>query len=326
MGILTSDADNIRFNGTGRCFFQEKMGTATWGALLEVGELENFNLSQTVTTTPMESNRTAARGTLLEVVDSTESTLTFGLREMTMRNLRMALLGGTVNTSTQTKSFFDGITKTWVDDGFLDFEKFSLRITKIPGTIVGTISQDDTVTGVDSTETGKVAYVAADHIILVNVSGAFQVGEKIEVDASNYITASGVLTLEDVCITDSTGATRRVQNTDYEIDPDAGFVAKLASGSIADTDKVYADYGTFTIETIHALAGSKIEGRFIFITDADDRGPRFKVSFHNVSLALDGDFPLIGDGAAIMNVTGSVLLDDTRPSGEQYYEIQKITS
>ena len=53
---------------------------------------------------------------------------------------------------------------------------------------------------------------------MVNVSGTFQASEQVyETEDTNHIVPTGIETLSDVVVTDVTGATRRVQGTDYTI-------------------------------------------------------------------------------------------------------------
>ena len=60
---LASSNENIRYNGTGRTYAGDPGGSS----FDDLGELENFNYAQTVTTEKMKSTRTAARATILEV-------------------------------------------------------------------------------------------------------------------------------------------------------------------------------------------------------------------------------------------------------------------
>ena len=60
--FLSSSADNIRYNGTGRCYMADVGGSA-WE---DLGELESINFNMSVSTEKIKSTRTAAKATLLE--------------------------------------------------------------------------------------------------------------------------------------------------------------------------------------------------------------------------------------------------------------------
>lgn len=320
---LASNVDNIRYNGTGRAYAGTVGGTNPG---VDLGELENFAMNVKVSTEKMKSTRNAARATILEVESEREATLSFGLREQSEENLQMALLGGTVNTLNQTASYADGVSKTWVLNEFIDLGHLNVFRIKASGTITGTLAAGDTVTGDVSTKSGKVAWVSntagVDYLLLYNVTGAFTSDTKLSKDESNYITLSGYETEEDVVVTDTGGTTLRVQGTDYDIDPDYGYVRKLAN--IADTDKLYYDYEAVNKKYLWAMSAGSVTKRVVLVTDKDDQGPRRRYTFHKVQINLNGDINLIGEKAAILSVTGSVLADTTQPSGQEYYKVEMM--
>ncbi len=315
---LASNTENIRYNGTGRVYIGDPGGSG----LYEVGELEDFTFSVDISTDKVKSNRTAARATIIETESERSAALSFGMREHSEENLQLALLGSAINDDNQAAGHVDADTPSFLDDQFIDLGKVNVFTTKISGTITGSISVGDTVTGATSSATGKVAYVGSGHIELINVTGTFQSGEQVQVDASNYITASGVEKLEDVCVTDSTGATRRVQGTDYSLDPDYGYLRKLSSGAIVSGDKVSYDYEAVNRKYLWGLSAGSVVKKVVFVADRDDIGPRERWTFHKVKLALNGDMPLIGEGIGALNVSGTVLADTAQASGQEYYKVE----
>ncbi len=317
---LASNTENIRFNGTGRAY----VGAVGGSTLADLGELEGMQYSVEISEEEMKSTRNAARATILQVESERKASLAFGLREMSEANLKMALLGSAINTDNQAASYVDQVNPAFADDLFIDLGYLNLFTTKLTGVITDTIAVGDTLTGADSAATGLVAYVDSGYVILVNVSGTFESGEKAEKDASNYITLSGIETLEDVCVTDSTGATLRAQVTDYSIDPDYGYLRKLSSGNIVGTDVVSFDYEAVDRKYIHGLSAGAVEKKIIVVADKDDTGPRQRWTFHKVKINLNGDFPLIGDGAAIMQVSGGVLMDTGQASGQEFYKLEMM--
>lgn len=323
---LASSADNIRYNGTGRAYAGEVAGAS----FDDLGEMENLGFSLTQSTEKMKSTRNASRATILEVINEAEASLTFGLREMTNENLKMALMGAAINTANQSASYVyqDEIGAeadvAVEDDLYVDLGKLNVFTTKLTGTITGTLTLGSTITGDDSSATGKIAFIGSGFVELVNVSGTFQVGEVVELTEGNHIVPTGIETLEDVVITDTTGATRRVQGDDYTLDPDYGYIRKLSTGDIVDTDLISYDHEAVNTKYIHGMSAGSVQKKLIFVSDKDDQGIRTRWTFHKVNILMNGDFPLIGDGAAILSVTASVLKDSTQASGQEFYKTEII--
>ncbi len=318
---LASDADNIRYYGTGRAY-QGPVGGASFD---DMGELENFNFSLAVSTEKLKSTRNAARGTIIEKITESEAKITFGLREMTNENLKIALLSSAAAADNQAASYTYQAAPTWVDDFYIDLGKLNVKSTKLTGTITGSLAVGDTVTQVTSGATGKIAFVGAGFIELCNVSGTFVVTNQVyETQDTNYIIPTAITVQEDVVVTDTTGASRRVQGADYDLDPDYGFIRALSAGSIVAGDKVSYDYEAVTKSLIHGMSAASVEKKIIFVSDKDDNGVRQRWTFHKVNVLLNGDFPLIGDGAAILAVTGTVLKDSAQASGQEYYKVETM--
>ena len=324
---LASSADNIRYYGTGRAYAGE-VGEASFD---DLGELENINFALTVTTEKLKSTRNASRATLIEKETERDATLTFGLREMTNENLKMTLLGSAINTDNQSAGhvYQDEVGAAadvaLEDDLYVDLGNLNVFTTKLTGTITGTLAVGDTVTGQTSSATGKIAYKDTNYIELVNVSGTFQAGEQVyETQDTNYITPTGVETLEDLVVTDAAGTTRRVQGDDYTLDPDYGYVRKLSDGDIIDTDLISYDYEAVDRSYIWGMSAGSVERKLIFVSDKDDNGIRQRWTFHKVNILLNGDFPLIGEGAAVLSVTGTVLKDTSQASGQEYYKVETM--
>jgi hypothetical protein len=322
---LPSSADNIRYYGTGRAYAGEVAGSS----FDDLGEMENLAFGVTVTTEKLKSTRTAARGTLIEKETEREATLTFGLREMTNENLKMALLASAINTDNQAASYVYqdaiGTDINLVADLYVDAGKLNLFSTKLTGTITGTLAVGDTVTGGTSGATGKIAFKAAGYIELVNVSGTFVAGEQVyETQDTNYITPTSVETLEDVVITDAAGTTRRAAGTDYNLDADYGYIRELSTGGVIDTDLISYDYEAVTRKYVWGMAAGSVEKKIIVVSDKDDNGIRTRWTFHKVNMLLNGDFPMIGDGVAVLSVSGTVLLDSTQTSGQEYFKTETM--
>lgn len=319
---LATNIDNIRYNGTGRAYVAD-VGSAHPG--VDLGELENLTFSVAVSTEKLKSTRNAARATILEVETEREGSLSFGLREQSEENLKMALLGSAVNTLNQSASTVDATSKTWVADSFIDLGHLNVRSTKLShGTVTsGPFAVGETVTGSPSSATGKIAYVGTGFVEVAGVTGTFTASDTISASAKSAA-LSGVEVLEDVIITSSNGATRRAQGTDYTIDPDYGYVMKLSTGALADADKVSYDYEAVSKKYLWGMSAGSVTKKFTFVTDPSDQGPRQRWTFHKVQVNLSGDVSLIGEKQAVLDCKGSVLADTTQASGQEYYKTEMM--
>jgi len=321
---LTSNPNNIRYNGTGRVYAAEVGGDA----LMDFGELENFNFNSAVSHEQMRSNRTADRSVILERESERTANLTWGARELTDKIVAMALMGSAISESAQSAGHRLADEPTLEADSYIDLGHVDVSITRVTGTITGTIAFDDTLTGADSAATAKVAWTASGLVELVNVDGDIQVGEKLELDTDNYITASGVSVARDVVVTNdaATPATRYVQGTDYDLDADYGLIRKLSSGTMGEDAAVSYNYPPVDMHTFNAMEASSVERKIMFVTDGADGGPRFRVTFWRVNVSLSGDWSLIGDGASTLPFQATVMRDLTRPVGQQFARVEKLSA
>lgn len=316
---LTSNPNNIRYGGTGRVY----AGAVGGSSFDDLGDLDNLTFTLSVSTEKLKSNRTAAKVTILEVETEREASLSFGLREMSNNNLKMALLADTINTANQSANYVYQTDPAMVDDLYIDLGHLNVFSTKLTGTITGTLEVGDTLTGGTSAATGKIAFVGSGYVEVVNLVGTFQTSEQVyNVVDTDYITPTGIETLDDVVVTDVTGATRRVQGTDYSLDPDYGYIRQLSTGTTADTDVVSYDYEAVDKSYLWSMAASSVQKKLLFVSDKNDKGPRQRWTFHKVQINLNGDFPLIGSGEAILNVSATVLADTTQPSGQEYFKTE----
>lgn len=322
---LASSADNIRYYGTGRAY----AGAVGGASFDDLGEMESINFALSQSTEKIKSTRNAARATILEKITESEAALTFGLREQTNENLKMALMASEINADNQSAGYkyqdAIGTDINLVDDLYVDAGKLNLFTTKLTGVITGSLSVGDSVTQVSSGATGDIAFVGADYIELVNVSGTFVITLQVyETQDTNYIIPTGVETLDDVVITDAAGTTRRVQGTDYDLDIDYGYVRKLSGGSIIDTDLISYDYEAVSRNYLYGMSTSSVEKKIVLVSDKDDNGIRQRWTFHKVNILLNGDFPFIGDGAAVLAVSGTVLKDTSQSSGQEFYKVETM--
>ena len=320
---LATSVDNIRYNGTGRAYVAE-VGSNHPG--VDLGELENLTFSVAVSTEKLKSTRNAARATILEVETEREGSLSFGLREQSEENLQMALLWSAVNTLNQAAGSVDATNITWAADSFLDLGHLDVSSIKLShGTVTnGPFTVGLTVTGGTSSATGKIAYVGTGFVEVAGGNrGTFVAGETIT-STTISATLSGVETLEDVIVTDTTGATRRVQGTDYSIDPDYGYIRELSTGTVADSDDISYNYAAVDKKYLWGMSAGSVTKKFTFVTDPSDQGPRQRWTFHKVQVNLSGDISLIGEKQAVLDCKGSVLADTSQASGQEYYKTEMM--
>lgn len=324
--MLASNSDNIRFNGTGRMYVAD-VGAA--GVGMEIGEIDGLSDNYSTSEDKIKSNRTAARATLKTVKNETEVSLSFGMREQSMENLELAYSADPANDTSQLASFLDAVTVTMTAKEYSDLGKVDCFIHKLGhGSVTGgPFVVGETVTGGTSSATGQVAWVGADYVELVDVSGTFSSGETISGGTSSAsATLSSVENLEDYVVCDAATPTVRYElGTDYRVDADYGYLMKLPDGSIGATAYVSCDHAAATLQTIHAMSAGDVEKKVTFVTDAGDLGPRTRYTYHKVKMTLNGDNQKIGDGESVLPMTGTVMADTTKPTGQEYVKIEVIS-
>lgn len=320
---LATSANNIRYNGTGRVY----VGDVGGASLVDLGELDGFKCSPKVTKDQLKTTRSADRATILEVEKDREVTLGFGLQEQTEHNVRMALMGSTIASDNQVAGNVTSDEVVLVDDQYVDLGHLNVFITKLTGTITGALAPGDIVTGENSAATGDIAWTESGLVELVNVSGTFVSGEKAELDAGNYITVSGVEVAEDVVVVNAdvdsgTPSVRYVNGTDYDLDPDYGYLRMLSAGTLNTPGYISYDYEAVTRNYTHAMSAASVQKKVVFVTDKDDQGLRFRHTFHKVNISMNGDWSLIGDGPSTLPMEGTVLKDTTQPTGQEYFKTE----
>lgn len=317
--FLSSSADNIRFNGTGRCYMAD-VGSNAWE---DVGELESINFNMSVSTEKIKSTRTAAKATLLERETEREATLSMGLREHTTHNLALALLGSEWSDANQLAGGVDLAALTFAEDKYMELGKYDVFLTKISH---GAVTAGPFVIGSTVTMgaiTAKVVWVGSGFIEVINPSGTVPTTGNV-VSGSVSAAISGVETLRDVCVVDdTTPETRYVQGVDYTLDADYGLIRILSEGSITTAAVAYS-YKAITRKYNWMLSGGSVVKKVKFVADADDQGPREVLTFHRVQIMMDGDMALLGDGESLISVNGSVLADTSQSSGQEYFKLEII--
>jgi hypothetical protein len=118
-----------------------------------------------------------------------------------------------------------------------------------------------------------------------------------------------VYRISAVTVKDTTATTTYTEGTDYKVDDEMGRIFIIAGGGISNGDDlcVTFTYATLTISEIRAMTKAKFSGVLKFVSrnaNKSGNGSEVEYQFHQVSLTADGDFPLIGDEWATLNIAG----------------------
>lgn len=133
------------------------------------------------------------------------------------------------------------------------------------------------------------------------------------------------LDIDTVVVQDVTDTTTYTLDTDYVLNTDAGTIMALSTGTISEDDVLHIDYNYGAQEEIQALTTSSpasVALRFEGLNTANSDSP-VVVNIHSVKAQPLAELALINDEIASMEVTAKILLDATKPDGEQYFEVKK---
>jgi len=126
--------------------------------------------------------------------------------------------------------------------------------------------------------------------------------------------------VSNLVLTDSTGVTTYVANTDYKLYADEGMVEILATGSITDGQSLLADYD-YAAQS-HLLV-NPTDLDYVLVCPTINRansGKRGRLTLYKVKLDQGAIEAIVdGDQEASANLTGKVLIDTSRPAGDQLY-------
>ena len=101
--------------------------------------------------------------------------------------------------------------------------------------------------------------------------------------------------ISSVVVTDATGTTTYVENTDYEVDLKDGLLKVVSTGAITDGEALLVDYdhAVVTIKRADAATSTTLKGDIFFAGDPP-AGRKIDVKGY-VSLLPDGDLALISE-------------------------------
>jgi hypothetical protein len=281
MPRYASDFGNIRINGTGRLYAND-VGAAGPGE--EIGEIDTLTDNISSTYENVTTNRKAGKAIIGSYLTEKTATLNFGAKEMTNTVLQMAYQAAAATSAAQTAGNLVGQEVTFTAIGkFVDLGKLNCFATLVVlSGITGVFDLGETVTGGTSSASGKVAWIGEGYVELVNVSGTFAAGETVTGGTSAATaTVYSAEKVEDMVVTDNatTPTKRYALGTDYVVDAENGFIAKASGSTIPGlTAFVSCGHDSATIETMHGLSDTQIQKKLTFVSDKNDKGPRFRIT------------------------------------------------
>jgi hypothetical protein len=145
------------------------------------------------------------------------------------------------------------------------------------------------------------------------------------------ISDNRVYRISAVTVKDTTATTTYVLDTDYKLDLELGRIFIIVGGGISDADDLTVSftYATLTISEIHAMTTAKFSGVLKFISrnaNKSGNGSQVEYTFWQVSLTADGDFALIGDEWATLNVAGAAEQNATISSASPTCTIRQLSA
>lgn len=121
-----------------------------------------------------------------------------------------------------------------------------------------------------------------------------------------------------VTVTGSAGTPTYVANTDYILHADEGLIEFVSGGTITDATAVLIDY-TYAAQSHVKAAPGNTERYLVFAgMNRADNDKQTRCEIYKIKLD-PGVLGLIQEEHAEIPITGRVLLDTLRPSGDQFY-------
>jgi hypothetical protein len=143
--------------------------------------------------------------------------------------------------------------------------------------------------------------------------------------------AERIYRVSNVVVKDTTATTTYVEGTDYDVDAEMGRIFIREGGSISAGDAllVSATWAALTISEVRALDASRIEGVLKFVSrnaNQTGNGSEVEYTFHAVTLTADGDFALIGDEFATLNLNGACETNEIASPNSPTLTIRRLSA
>ncbi|MFA6135718.1 MAG: hypothetical protein WC869_17055 [Phycisphaerae bacterium] len=321
---IASNASNIRINGTGRLYISD-VGSANIG--LEIGEMDGLsdNISQ-AEGEKIYSNRQAGKLVIGIADGETEGSVTFGMRESSIENMEIAYAADPADVTSQLAGALDAVEKALVLKQYIDVGKASCFVTKIG---LGAVTNGPFVAGdavIQGAVTADVAWVGDGFLELINVNGTFLSGVNVVRAGVAPQPTAAVSTVEkkvDMVVCNLAIPTiRYALETDYRVDADYGFIMKMPESTIGATAFISCDHAALSKQTIYPMSNAGVEKKLTFVSDANDRGPRMRITYFRAVPKISGDSQKIGSGEQVLPMVCTLMADTSRPVGQQFYSIE----
>jgi len=323
---IPSDPQNLLLKRPKGRVYVDDVGSAHPGHF--VGQAQaTFGLS---VSTEDEEDWTDGLGGVIHTIETDrQGSLHITFWELHKHMLVMSLYGSDVVVATKAAGLaLDAVETVLRDDLGVDLGHLDLFHHKL--VVAGESAAFDageTVTGGTSSASGKVAWYEAGKLYLVGVSGAFEAGETLTGGSSaSTATLTSADKAQGPVVTDDAAAptTLYAQGSDYMIDAEYGYLIKISTGSMGASAFVSADREGRVSHSFHGLSSQTVERKVVIVTSANNQGPRFRKTYHRVRFALNGDVTEIGDGRVDYQLQGTVLKDESKPAGEQFFSVEQI--
>lgn len=124
--------------------------------------------------------------------------------------------------------------------------------------------------------------------------------------------------VSSVVVTDSTGITTYVADTDYIADLAAGTIEILSSGSITEAEALLVDY-SYAAQTHTSVSPNNEEKYVIFDgVNSADNDKKVRCEMYKVKFS-PGAVSMITDETTDAQLEGEIELDSLRAAGDQFY-------
>lgn len=189
----------------------------------------------------------------------------------------------------------------------------------------------------DTVEAGSSILTAAnDDNVIVDADGLGKWYDLFDVQAPSAYpplpadSAERTYRVSAVTVNDTTKATQYVEGTDYDVDYELGRIFIRADGAITDSQPLCVDftYAALTISEVRALTKTRVEGVLKFISrnaNQTGNGSQVEYTFHRVTLSADGDFALIGEEYATLNLSGAAETNETVSPNSPTLTIRRLS-
>ena len=159
------------------------------------------------------------------------------------------------------------------------------------------------------------------------VAGASIVDESVTARLDKF-TPLLHIKVTNIVVTDNTGMTTFVLDTDYNENEAFGTICALSTGSITEGQELFVDYDFAAQEEVEAITSSTPPERalrFEGLNTAESPNSEFLIEVHRFAAAPLAELALIQDEIAQLSVEGDALVDPFKSApASQIFQVTKI--